>query len=508
MSAEARGRVFLVGAGPGDPGLLTQRGAHALRTADVLLYDALASDAIVALVPPTCERRFVGKRGGEPGAEQREIEALMVREARVGKRVVRLKGGDPFVFGRGGEEAQTLRAAGVAFEVVPGISSVVAANAYAGIPVTHRAHSVGFTAATGHEDPTKPESTIDFAKLADPHRTLIFLMAVRNLERICAQLLANGMSPDTPAAVIENGTLPSQRTIVGTLATVAAEAVRVGIASPAIVTVGGVVTLRDEVRWFDEQPLFGKRILITRPATQASDFASEISARCGEAILAPTISIEPPDDDRALRDACTRIDTFAWAIFTSRNAVDAVFAQLDASTRDARAFGRARVAAIGPKTALALQERGIRPDLVPETYIGEALADALLQATAAGDTVVQFRAQEARDVFSDVLRAAGRTVEIVPAYRTALQRDASFAAAVARANVLTFTSASTVRGYVANYADARAAVKAAQGKTVACIGPIATKAAHDAGLHVDVTAPEHTAGGLLAALEEFFTSAP
>ncbi len=507
MSADTRGRVFLVGAGPGDPGLLTQRGAHALRTADVLLYDALASDAIVALAPPSCEIRFVGKRGGEPGAEQREIEALMVREARAGKRVVRLKGGDPFVFGRGGEEAQTLRAAGIAFEVIPGISSVVAANAYAGIPVTHRSHSIGFTAATGHEDPTKPESTIDFGKLADPNRTLIFLMAVRNLERICTQLQAHGMASDTPVAVIQNGTLPSQRTLIGTLATIAAEAARAGIASPAIVTVGGVVTLRDEVRWFDTLPLFGKRILITRPATQATEFASEISARGGEAILAPTISIEAPDDARALHDAPTRLDTFAWTVFTSRNAVEAIFAQLDAVKRDARAFGRARVAAIGPQTARALEERGIRPDLVPETYVGEELANALLQATAAGDAVAQFRAQEARDVISEALRAAGRTVEIVPVYRTALLCDASFAAAAARATVLTFTSASTVRGYVANYADPRAAVEAARGKTIACIGPIAAKAARDAGLHVDVSASEHTAGGLLAALEEFFTSA-
>lgn len=507
MSAKPGGRVFLVGAGPGDPGLLTQRGAHALRTADVLLYDALASDAIVALAPPTCEKRFVGKRGGEPGAEQREIEALMVREARAGKRVVRLKGGDPFVFGRGGEEAQTLRAAGVAFEVVPGISSVVAANAYAGIPVTHRSHSVGFTAATGHEDPTKPESTIDFGKLADPHRTLIFLMAVRNLERICTQLQAHGMAPDTPVAVIQNGTLPSQRTLVGTLATIAEEAARVGIASPAIVTVGGVVTLRDDVRWFDTLPLFGKRILITRPAAQATAFAAEISARGGEAILAPTISIEPPDDDRALRDALTRLDALAWAVFTSRNAVEAVFAQLDAAQRDARAFGRTRIAAIGPQTALALEERGIRADLVPDTYVGEDLANALLAATAPGDAVAQFRAQEARDVISETLRAAGRAVEVVPAYRTALVHDASVARAVARANILTFTSASTVHGYAANYADARDAVEAARGKTIACIGPIAAKAARDAGLRVDVSAPEHTADGLLAALEEFFTSA-
>lgn len=497
----------MVGAGPGDPGLLTQRGAQAVRTADVLLHDALASDAIVALASAACEKIFVGKRGGERGAEQNDIEALMVREAQAGKRVVRLKGGDPFVFGRGGEEAQTLRAAGVPFEVIPGISSVVAANAYAGIPVTHRSHSVGFTVATGHEDPTKLESTIDFAKLADSHRTLIFLMAVRNLERICTQLQAHGLAADTPVAVIQDGTLPSQRTLVGTLATIAADAARANVRSPAIVTVGGVVTLRDEVRWFDTLPLFGKCVLITRPSAQSAEFADEICARGGEPILAPTIAIEPPNDTDVARRAVERLNAFAWTVFSSRNAVEAVFTLLEEAGRDARAFGLARVAAIGPQTALALVERGIRPDLVPETYVGEELANALLQATLKGDTIAHFRAQEARDVVSDTLRDAGRTVEIVPVYRTTLRRDATFAQSVARSNVLTFTAASTVRGYAANFADARAAVEAARDKTVACIGPIAAKAARDAGLHVDVTAPEHTAGGLLAALEEFFTSA-
>ena len=270
------GKVFLVGAGPGDPGLLTLRAAHALANAEVLLYDALASDPTAAMVPAQCERIFVGKRGGNHALPQAEIEALIVRKAREGKRVVRLKGGDPFVFGRGAEEAQVLRAAGIPFEIIPGISSAIAAPAYAGIPVTHRDHNTAFTVATGHEDPTKPGSTLDWAKLADPHRTLVLLMAMGNLEAIARKLIGHGLSPATPAAVIQDGTRPTQRSVVGTLATIADDARRKGLHAPAIVVIGGVVSVREQVAWFDTGALFGKRVLVTRPAHQAEHFAQAL----------------------------------------------------------------------------------------------------------------------------------------------------------------------------------------------------------------------------------------
>ena len=505
MSGKA-GRVSLVGAGPGDPGLLTLRAARLLRTAQVLLYDALASDAIVALVPESCECIFVGKRGSNHAMPQHEIEALAVAKAREGKHVVRLKGGDPFVFGRGGEEAQTLATEGIAFEIAPGISSALAAPAYAGIPVTHRDYNTAFTVATGHEDPLKSASTLDFAKLADPHRTTIFLMAMGNLDAICAQLLANGMPAATPVAVISDGTRPTQRTVTGTLQTIGDAVRREGLGAPAIVVVGNVVAAREQIRWFDTTPLFGKRILVTRPVSGARGFAATVRERGAEPILAPTISIEPPDDEASARAALDHLDSFAWIAFSSRNAVDAVFAHLDAIGGDARSFGRAHVAAIGPRTAAPLRERGIRADLIPNAYVSEELANALIAATHPGDTVAILRAQDGRDVLQQALADAGRVVTIVPLYRTVSVRGAQFARDVERAEILTFLSASAVRGYVENFAEADAAVRAARGKVVACIGPVVADAARDLGLHVDVMPDTYSGDGLLDALEEFFAS--
>jgi uroporphyrinogen III methyltransferase/synthase len=500
------GRVSLVGAGPGDPGLLTLRAAHLLRTAQVLLYDALATDAIVALAPETCERIFVGKRGGNHAMPQHEIEALAVAKARDGKHVVRLKGGDPFVFGRGGEEAQTLAAAGVAFEIAPGISSALAAPAYAGIPVTHRDYNTAFTVATGHEDPLKNASTLDFAKLADPHRTTIFLMAMGNLDAICSQLLANGMPEATPVAVISDGTRPTQRTVTGTLITIGDAVRREGIGAPAIVVVGSVVATREQIRWFDTAPLFGKRILVTRPVSGARGFAAAVRARGAEPILAPTISIEPPDDEASAHATLDRLDSFAWVVFSSRNAVDAVFAHLDATGGDARSFGRARVAAIGPRTAGLLRERGIRADLIPNAYVSEELTSALIAATQPSDAVAILRAQDGRDVLQQTLADAGRIITSVPLYRTVSVRDARFARDVERAEILTFLSASAMRGYIENFADANVAVQAARGKVVACIGPVVADAAREVGLHVDVQPDGYTGDEMLDALEEFFAS--
>ncbi|MDH2910078.1 MAG: uroporphyrinogen-III C-methyltransferase [Candidatus Eremiobacteraeota bacterium] len=500
------GFVSLIGAGPGDPGLLTLHAARALREADVLLYDALASDAVVALAAPSCERTFVGKRGGNHAMPQEQIEALMIAHAREGKRVVRLKGGDPLVFGRGGEEAQRLHAAGIPFEIVPGISSAIAAPAYAGIPVTHRDCNVAFTVATGHEDPTKAENTLDWAKLADPHRTLVLLMAMGNLAEIATRLRANGLAAETPAAVIENGTRPSQRTVTGSLATIAERAKSAGLGAPAIFIVGEVVRLREELRWFDRSPLFGKRLLLTRPAEQGEEFAARALARGIEPILAPTIEIEPPDDPTAANDAVESLESYAWVLFTSRNGIDACFARLHALGRDARAFGHARVAAIGAKSAQRLAEYGVRADLVPKRYVAEELAIELLHRARPASRILLYRAQEGRDVLPTLLAAEGLQVDDVAAYRTRFARDPQFAEKAARAELVAFTSASTVRGYVEQFSDATAALESARGKSIGAIGPIAAEAARALGFHVDLVADIATTDALLDAFETYLTA--
>jgi len=491
------GKVWLVGAGPGDPGLLTLKGARALAQCDVLVYDYLASAAIVALARPGCERIYVGKKAGEHTLSQDEITALIVELGRGGKKVVRLKGGDVFVFARGGEEARALAEAGVPFEIVPGITSAIAAPAYAGIPVTHRAHNTAFTVVTGHEDPAKGASSLDFAKLANRKATTIFLMAMGNLAAIVAELQRHGLEDDTPVAIVHEGTKPAQEVLVATIGTVIGEVARSGITAPAVVVVGDVVREREHIRWFDAQPLFGKRVLVTRPAHQSDDVAMLLWEAGAEPILAPTIAIGPPDDLTAARDAATRVRDYAWVVFTSRNGVDAFFDRLGELGRDARAFGDVRIAAIGPKTAAALACRGIRVDLIPATFVNEAVAAALLTRTAPGERILVYRAQEARDVLPQTLREHGRAVDVVAAYATRFVDDPELAAKARRADIVTFTSSSTVHGFVHNVADAAHVLSAT---TVAAIGPITAQTARDAGIRVDVVADEFTVEGLVRAL--------
>lgn len=492
-----RGKVWLVGAGPGDPGLLTLKGKRAITSCDVLVYDALASAAVVDMAPPDCERIYVGKRAGQHALSQDEICALLVRLGKDGKRVVRLKGGDVFVFARGGEEARVLHDAGVAFEIVPGITSALAAPAYAGIPVTHRAHNTSFSISTGHEDPTKGTSSLDFAKLANARATTIFLMAMGNLAGIVDQLRAHGLAGTTPVAIVREGTLPTQETLVATLDTVVAEVERTEFAAPAIVVIGDVVTEREAIRWFDNTLLFGKRVLITRPRGQIDAFAAQLWEAGAEPIVAPTIAIGPPDDPAPAEHAIAKLRSYAWAVFTSQNGVDAFFDLLGAAGKDARAFGDVKVAAIGPKTAGALAVRGIRVDFVPAVYVNEAVAEGLLERTAAGDRVLLFRAQEAREALPDALRAAGRTVDVVAGYRTRFVDDPGLRAKVERADVVTFTSSSAVQGLVYNLSDAPQLL---QRKWVATIGPITAKTALALGIRVDAIPDEYTIEGLLGVL--------
>lgn len=491
-------RVYLVGAGPGDPGLLTIKGARAICGAEMLLYDHLVPAAIVALAPVDCERVYVGKEAGSQTLSQAQINELMVCKAKEGKRVVRLKGGDPFVFGRGGEEAQALHAAGIAFEIIPGITSAIAAAAYAGIPLTHREYSTAFSVVTGHEDPKKGDSTVDWSRFGDASATLVVMMALANLDAIVVRLREAGLSADTAVAVIADGTLPTQQTVTGTLGTIAADVRRAGITPPAVVVVGNVVRARERMRWFDRGGLFGKRILITRPDHQAGEFARALLERGAEPILAPTITIGPPDDAPRAEEAAVSVCDYGWVVFTSSNGVEAFFERLHALGKDARALGGVKVAAIGPQTAGALAVHGIRADLMPERFISEEIASALLDATQPNDRILLYRAQETRDVLASSLARAGRTIDDVAAYKTSVRIDPDLARKVERADILTFTSASTVSGYVQNLDDP---ALLSAGKLVGCIGPITAQAARDAGLHVDIVAQEHTVDGLLAALE-------
>lgn len=498
-----RGKVWLVGAGPGDPGLLTLKGARAIERCEVLVYDYLASQAIVDLAPAECERIYVGKKAGTHTLTQTEITALIVELALAGKNVVRLKGGDVFVFARGGEEAQALHAAGVAFEIVPGITSAIAVPAYAGIPVTHRDHNTSFSISTGHEDPLKGYTSLDYAKLANPKSTTMFLMAMGNLPGIVGALLANGLPESLPVAIVREGTKPTQETLVATLGTIVAEVERTRFAAPAVVVIGTVVNERETIRWFDRTPLFGKRVLVTRPKAQAGAFAQDLWEIGAEPILAPTIAIGPPDDDAPARAAVTRVRDYAWVAFTSRNGVDAFFDLLTATGNDARAFGDTKVAAIGSKTAAALTARGIRVDFVPGAFVNEAVAEGLIARTAAGDRVLIFGAQEARDVLPEMLRAAGRTADAVAAYKTRFVDDPELAERARNADIVTFTSSSTVDGFVYNVSDAAALLAS---KTVATIGPITAATARAHGIRVDAVASTSTVEGIVRALETEVTA--
>jgi uroporphyrinogen III methyltransferase/synthase len=497
VSAQPRGKVSLVGAGPGDPGLLTLKAARAIANCDVLVYDYLAAAPIVALAPPDCEKIYVGKKAGAHTLPQEEITKLIVRLGKEGKRVVRLKGGDVFVFARGGEEAEELRDAGIPFEIIPGITSAIAAPAYAGIPVTHRDHNTSFTIATGHEDPTKGNSTLDFAKLANPSQTLIFLMAMGNLAGIVAELRKHGMPGDKPVAIVREGTKPTQETLVATLDTIVAEVERTRFAAPAIVVIGDVVKEREAIRWFDTSPLFGKKVLVTRPAGSSDDFAARLWEVGAEPLLAPTIAIGPPDDESGADLAVRIVRAYAWIVFTSQNGVDAFFDRVSARGGDARALGDTRVAAIGPKTAERLLARGVRADFVPARFLSEDVAQGLLERTNEGERILMYGAQDARDVLPETLRAENRSVDCYAAYKTRPVRDPAIASAANEADIWTFASASAVRSFVENVPDAAAL---SRHKLVACIGPVTAEAAREAGLEVAAVPDDYTVDGLVDVL--------
>ena len=489
--------VYLVGAGPGDPALLTLRGAEVLASADVVVYDRLSVASLLDLAPAHAERISVGKQPGGPRTSQDDINALLVARGRAGQQVVRLKGGDPFVFARGGEEAAALAAAGIAFEVVPGITSAVAVPAYAGIPVTMRYSSTSFTVVTGHEDPAKGEGSVNWEAVAALGGTVVVLMGAARCRAICERIIAGGMAPDTPAAAVQWGTRPNQRTLRATLATLA----DLDPQPPATIVIGEVAAA--DLAWFENRPLFGRRIVVTRAQPQAAELASTLRQRGAEAIELPAIAFAPPEDLDRLARAAAQVGRYHWVVFTSPTGVARFFEHL----RDARSLGGVQVAAIGPATAAALAERNVVADLVPEQYVAEALLEALSDEVGPDEVgpdspgrVLIPRAETARDVLPNGLAAAGWEVDVVPAYRTVAPAvDPDAASLPADAEVITFTSSSTVTNFVDAYgADAVPQV-------VASIGPITSATARDRGLEVAIEAAEHTIHGLIAALEDFFS---
>ncbi len=499
----ASGFVSLVGAGPGDPGLLTVKGLQRLQAAEGVLYDRLIDPGLVDHAPASAERIYVGKEAQRHALTQSEINALLVARGLAGKRVVRLKGGDPLVFGRGGEELEALRAAGVAFEVGPGITSAIAAAAYAGIPITHRGYTSSFSVVTGHEDPTKPDTSIDWPHLAKATGTLVFLMGVENLPSIVARLIEHGRDATTPVALVRHGTWADQEVVTGTLATITGLLADRHFPPPAVIVVGEVVSLRETLRWWDTRPLFGARVLVTRAREQASDLARRLADLGANVLEAPAITIAEPEDFGPLDAAIDSLDQFGWVVFTSANGVGGLFRRLAARGRDARAFGSAQVAAVGPGTSAALAERGITADYQPERFLTAAVAEGLTGLGVAGQRVLLPRTDIVSEDLAAALTAAGATVDQVVAYRTLvpdhLEPEVAQTLRAGAIDVVTFASASTVRNLVGLLgADAPQVLARAR---IASIGPITSAAARAAGLRVDVEATEHTIPGLVDAVE-------
>ena len=508
------GRVYLVGAGPGDPGLLTRRGERCLASADVVVHDRLVGPRLLELVRPGVEVVALGRSHDDSDRpSQAAVEALLVERARAGKTVVRLKNGDPFLLGRGGEEAEALRRAGVPFEIVPGVSSAFAVPAYAGIPLTHRDHASLVTIATGHQarvgDEVVPPA-LPWEALARHGGTLVFLMGMRQMPAIMAALIAHGLPPDTPAAAIQSGTTGAQATVVASAATLAARVRAAGLVAPGVVVVGSVVTLRERIAWFEERPLFGRRVVVTRPRAQAGALADLLEAEGAEVIPFPTIAIAPPADPAPLERAVAAAGGYDWIVFTSANGVEAFFTRFAATRRDVRELEPVRLAAIGPETAAQLERRLLRVAVAAEDYRAEGLVAALADEDMRGRRVLLPRAAGARPVLPEALRARGARVDEVVAYRAVPPGEADVAGLTAAleagaVDAVTFTSSSTVRNFVELLGRPAAARLAGDGgPAVACIGPVTAATARDLGLRVDVMPAAYTTAALAAALARHF----
>ena len=501
------GHVYLVGAGPGDPGLLTLKGKSCIEKADVLVYDYLAASHFLAYAREGAELIYVGKKGGDHTLKQHEINHLLVEKAGQGLTVTRLKGGDPFIFGRGGEEVEELVEAGIPFEIVPGVTSAVAAPAYAGIPLTHRKYTSTLAFITGHEDPEKISSRIDWRALATGIGTLVFFMGVKNLPRIVEQLTRHGMPSETLIALVRWGTTTRQQTVTGTLGNIVEKVTAAGLKAPAIIVVGDVVELRETMQWFENKPLMGKRIVVTRAREQASDLLQLLNDAGADCLECPTIQIAPPNDWKPLDRAIKGLVDYHWLVFTSVNGVGFFFKRLFELGLDVRALHHVKTACIGPATEKRLKDFGLTCDILPESYRAESVVEAFMRQQIKGKKILLPRAAEARPILPEELSRMGATVDEVPAYVTRIAEDntATLLDRLANQHIdcLTFTSSSTVRNFKKLIPE-EAFEKLMAPVTVACIGPITADTARDLGFDVHLVADTYTIPGLVDALIAYY----
>ena len=501
------GKVYLVGAGPGDPGLITVRGKNLLERAEVVVYDYLAGKKLLKHAPASAELIYVGKKGGvEHSHSQEEINQMLVDHARQGKMVVRLKGGDPFIFGRGGEEVQQLHGAGVPFEVVPGVTSATAAATYAGIPITHRDYTASVAFLTGHEDPTKENSGINWEKLATGVGTLVIYMGIKNLPIIVANMIKYGRDPQTPVAVVRWASTPEQRSVVGTLATIAQVVADSGIKPPSLIIIGEVVSLRDTIDWYEKRPLFGKKIIVTRTREQASELVAGLEEYGADCLEYSTINIQPVDSYEILDDELERINEYHWILFTSLNGVKYFFERLYGKGLDARHLKGPEIAVVGKSTADLLLKYGVHADLIPSVFTGEGLAESLLDQGVEGRNILIPRALQGREILPETLRGAGAQVTVAPVYQNCpAQGDKEFLRSELEkggVEMVTFTSSSTVRNFLAllDEENQDELKKLLAGVKIAAIGPITAKTVTDSGLRVDIQPEQHTIPAMIEAI--------
>ena len=499
------GKVYLVGAGPGGYGLITTRALECIKKADTIVFDRLLDENLLSIAPPESEQIYVGKAAAKHTLSQDEINKLLVTKAKGGKTVVRLKGGDPFVFGRGGEEAEVLLKNGILFEIVPGITSAISVPAYAGIPVTHRGVASSFSVITGHEDPTKEISSINWKNLAHATDTLVFLMGLKNLPNIVAKLMEHGKSPNTPVGVIKDGTWPEQATLTGMLKDIVVKVHENKFVSPVIIVVGDVVNLREKLAWFDNRPLSGKRILVTRSRQQASSLSQLLIERGARPVELPAIDIQANGDYSELDNAVLNLKQYEWVLFTSVNGVDAFWQRLRVLKQDSRALSGLKMGAIGPATAQALADKSIMADYMPDVYTGVGVVAGLKNHNVAGQRFLLPRANIADNEIVDGLSSLGALVDEVTAYHTLPATEAIIKAkamlVAGEINVITFASSSTVSNLVTAFNGEPININGAK---VACIGPKTAQTATHAGLNIDIMASEATIPGLVAAIEEYY----
>ncbi|MFP3982420.1 MAG: uroporphyrinogen-III C-methyltransferase [Desulfurivibrionaceae bacterium] len=508
-----KGKAYLVGAGPGDPSLITLRGLEVLKRAEVVIYDYLAGVRLLEYASQDAEFIYAGKKGGVHHTHtQEEINQMLIDRVRKGKRVVRLKGGDPFIYGRGGEELEVLSDAGLDFEAVPGVTSASAAATFAGIPITHRDYTSSVAYITGHENPDKDKSRIDWARISTGIGTLVFYMGIKNLASITANLIKHGRAPETPVAVVRWASTPHQRSVVGTLADIADIVIEEGIKPPALTIVGDVVNLRHKINWYEIRPLFNRKIVVTRTRDKASELVALLEEQGANCLEFATIAIEPPDSWDEADKALAGLDKYQWVLFTSLNAVDYFFKRLYDKGLDCRALKGCRVAAVGRVTADRLKEYGLVCDLLPEKYTGEGLAAVLEKEGVKGDNILLPRAVKAREVLPDRLRLAGAAVTIVPVYQNVIPegRNEFMKNKLLEKDIdmVTFTSSSTVTNFIniLGINDTGELQRLMEGVKIAAIGPITAETVREMGLKVDVQPEKHTIPDMVRSIVSYYSA--